>query len=740
MSGTSQATPCVSGIAAVLLSTGKVTGSGATKVENLKKLMASGCMKSGVGKGTPNLAKCLGLSTAKAAPKAPTVSLKPGTYKSASANIKFNTIPGAEIYYSLNGKDVTYKNGVVSSNAWKYGNYGVVISGSKVVVKAIAVSDTNKLVSKQATFTYIFKPAVSSITLASKNGVNKVAKGSSIGIKATVSPAHAANKKIKWSVTTTPANATGVKIDKSGNLKVDKKSTATGCTVIAEATDGSGKRGTLGISIVAASDNLIKSISIPKGNLTKSMNYGANWNYYPVLKRRNGSDPGKANYKSLLSVTSSDTSIATVTSTYSGGNYYINTRALSPGKTTIRLTATDGSGVSFSFELTVKPMVTSVTVTGPSGNRLAAGKGFKPKATVFPEKATNKTLTWSLTAWPGGYTKDNCGVKVNKKTGAVSSSANAALGNYTIKAETAIGKTVSATYSFTLIAAARKVKSITLGKSKANIFRVNNQFGSPTSLTVSITALNVAKGTVTDKNQLKVVSSNPGIATVTYSANSFTVKATGNATGSTNITVSSTDGSGIKKTCKVTVSNPPSAIRLAIPAGRSDSVARTKKLKLKAVIETAYGPVSKASKKVKFVSNNPDLMSVSKSGVVKSKSASGKPIISVSTMDGSNLKADLQLYCCTKLTKLVPVQKRGWMYRGDYGTLVALPLITSEKNDGAKYCEYDIKVNKKGLSVKPNDDYYYGVDIFGLKKGTYKVTIKPNDGNTCKCTFTVIVK
>ena len=68
MSGTSQATPAIAGVGAVLLSTGRVTGTGETKVENLKSWMESGCIKSGVGKGTPNLAKCLGLTTSLSAP------------------------------------------------------------------------------------------------------------------------------------------------------------------------------------------------------------------------------------------------------------------------------------------------------------------------------------------------------------------------------------------------------------------------------------------------------------------------------------------------------------------------------------------------------------------------------------------------------------------------------------------------------------------------------------------------
>ncbi|MBQ7581560.1 MAG: S8 family serine peptidase, partial [Lachnospiraceae bacterium] len=90
-SGTSMATPCVAGAAALILSSGKVTGSGPQRVENLLKLMDKCCDKSGVGMGTPNMAKFFGTAGSTTAPGAPASDYSSGIYQEASLDVRVSS-------------------------------------------------------------------------------------------------------------------------------------------------------------------------------------------------------------------------------------------------------------------------------------------------------------------------------------------------------------------------------------------------------------------------------------------------------------------------------------------------------------------------------------------------------------------------------------------------------------------------------------------------------------------------
>lgn len=236
MSGTSQATPVTAGAAAVIWATLPSNLSGKAKVDALLKKMDSSCSKvtgKGLGKGCIDLAKALGLTNNEAAPKKPEFVTEPGTYPRTSIRVAIKSPdPGCIIYYSTDGKPVTYKNGVLSDNALEYTSMTGIPVGNQasVTVYAIALKRSNRLASPALSGRFTFKPEVSSITVTSTNGISTLAQGTSLTLKAACAPDYAPDKKVTWSLerynnNTASVNdpkVTGVSINASGKITASK--------------------------------------------------------------------------------------------------------------------------------------------------------------------------------------------------------------------------------------------------------------------------------------------------------------------------------------------------------------------------------------------------------------------------------------------------------------------------------------------------------------------------------------
>ncbi|MFN8133691.1 MAG: Ig-like domain-containing protein [Bacteroidales bacterium] len=104
--------------------------------------------------------------------------------------------------------------------------------------------------------------------------------------------------------------------------------------------------------------------------------------------------------------------------------------AIDNGTVTAIATATDGSGVAGYFEITISNQLTpvsSITITGAAGsNTISTDKGtLQLSATVLPETATNKTVTWSLTNGSGeaSISQDGLVTAINNGTVTVTATA-----------------------------------------------------------------------------------------------------------------------------------------------------------------------------------------------------------------------------------------------------------------------------------------------------------------------------
>ena len=121
----------------------------------------------------------------------------------------------------------------------------------------------------------------------------------------------------------------------------------------------------------------VKSISIPS---TLTLLVGQNYTFSPVIT--------DAAASTTLTWTSSNTSVATVNS--SG---FLSTTGV--GSTTIKCTA--HNGVSAQCEVTVNPVLVSGITLNQTEAEMVVGEKLNLSATIAPDNATNKTVTWSST-------------------------------------------------------------------------------------------------------------------------------------------------------------------------------------------------------------------------------------------------------------------------------------------------------------------------------------------------------
>ena len=197
--------------------------------------------------------------------------------------------------------------------------------------------------------------------------------------------------------------------------------------------------------------------------------------------------------------------------------------AVAPGEVVVKATAKDGSGVSATYTVTVKPvMVTSITISG--GTTVAQGKTITLSATVKPDNATNKDVTWSIESGSQYASISASGVLTAKAAGKV-----------TVKATAKDGSGVSATYTVTVKPIL--VSSITISGDK------EVKEGGKITLTATVKPDNAENKGVTWSIQ-----SGSSYASIS-SDGVLTAKAAGKVT----VKATAKDGSGVSATYTVTV-------------------------------------------------------------------------------------------------------------------------------------------------------------------------------------------
>ncbi len=635
--GTSMACAVASGVAAVILSGADQIPAlkdktGKDRVDALYKVMRSNAKKSsssGTGAGMtylPSVFKLKTLDNIYATPAKPKFSLDSKEIIAANETtltITSDTTVGVTIYYTTNGKTPALKKGIVTNGAQEYTGAITIGNAKKVTVKAIAVNHTTGKASKAASATYTFEVNPTKVDITAKNKVTQLAPGSSLSLKASVTPSCAASNKVTWSVT--PADK-GVSVNKAGKVSVAKDADAGIYTVLATAVDkqdapytnaaGSNITGSYEITVLEASAQ-VKSIKLQ--SKTASVNAGDSLNLAEGITVNYADNASGSTGDVVWS--SSKEEIAAVSSAGV-------VTAHKSGTVTITATANDGSGKSASCKVTVKQLATGLRIWGC--RNLTAGKSVTLKADFYPENVSSKKLEWTVS-----------GTGVTVKNGKVTASKKAS-GRYTVTAATTDGSGISKTLSITI--KKDPIKSIKTMYKNITLFTTAGNSNAPTS---GVMRPIVVGGS--SSNDVVYSSSAPGIVSIDKQSGFMEAKSAGKA----KITCTTTDGSNKKASCTVTVSPPASSITVMPVDDNAGYVSVDSPIKLKAEVGTQFGKPVNPKVAMGVTSDYTDFVTVYWNGVVKvnpdaekymsDTEVSKTVVIDVGTEDGSKVQTSYSL-------------------------------------------------------------------------------------------------
>ncbi len=334
--------------------------------------------------------------------------------------------------------------------------------------------------------------------------------GASETLSATVLPEKATYKNLTW----TSSDETIATIDANGKVTSVTPGTA---TITAYSADG---RTTA--TCVVSSNQLTESITLNKTAVEMYVGDEPVRLTATIL-------PETTTDKSVI-WTSSKTSVAIVDDEGS-------ITAVANGTATITATAKDGSGNTASCAVTVKTHVESVSLN-KTEITMYNGKTASLTATVLPSNASNKSLTW---------TSSDDSIATISGSGSSVYVKGISLGKATITATSVDGE-ITASCNVTV---KQYVQSITLDKTATKIYAGNNVL-----LSAEIFPENASN------KYLSWISSNSSVATVSGSGASATVR--GISRGTTTITATADDNSGVKASCSVTIVEKPTAIDLGL--------------------------------------------------------------------------------------------------------------------------------------------------------------------------------
>lgn len=409
----------------------------------------------------------------------------------------------------------------------------------------------------------------------------------------------------------------------------------------------------------------VKSITLNKSDMVLYLNGSATLKAYIT--------PSDATVKTVK-WTSSNTSVLRVSSKGV-------LTPVKPGKAVVTAKTVDG-GLTAKCNVSVEIPATALKLS-KSSLTLYSGKSETVTATISPNNTTNKTVTWT-----SSDTKVAT-VQNGKITGVGG-------GKATITAKTSNGITRTCT-----VTVLKSVSSVSLNNSSVSMYT-----GSTYKLTAAVLPADASNKKVT------WTSGNNGIATVDETGTVKAVKA-----GTVTVTATTADG-GFKATCKVTVLQHVTSVTLD---KTSLVLSRGSEAKLTATVL----PADASSKSVKWESSNPEIVSVSVSGVVTAK-AVGDATVTVITDDGAK-KAVCRINVYESVTGVSLDINEKILYIGESVTINAIVAPSDASNKSINWSSGDPSV----ANVASDGT------VTALKVGEATVTAKTADGgftDTCRIT------
>lgn len=459
--------------------------------------------------------------------------------------------------------------------------HGVAVGTAVITAKAkdsgTASAQLTVNVSKKATL-------VSSVTLS---GPTTVAVSSGIQLSATVLPANAYNKTLYW----TSDNPAAAIVNEDGYVVGVAPGTA---LISATSTDGTLKKGSYLVTVKSTVVPVTNVIAVGTATLYPgAVDYAA----YGIL-------PASAD-DTRVTWTTSNPAVATV-------NAYGVVKAIAGGEAVITATSCDGTNISGSYTVTVKPTINYVTKVSISGHPiLGVGAVDYLAYEIWPADADNKSVTWTSSNPKIAKVDADYGIVTALKKGSTV---------ITAKAKDGSGKTAS----FTL-----QVSDVTTQVSRVEVY-------GNTNLGVGATDYVAYAIWPADANNKSVTwtSSKPSVATVTADTGIVTAV----AEGTTVITAKAKDGSGKSASYTLTVSGSITKVQQVNVYGNANLAVNVKEYLAYEIL-----PVTATNKTVTWTSSNPAVAEVTAdTGVVTTKSA-GTVVITATANDGSGASGSLTI-------------------------------------------------------------------------------------------------
>jgi uncharacterized protein YjdB len=307
----------------------------------------------------------------------------------------------------------------------------------------------------------------------------------------------------------------------------------------------------------------------------------------------------------------------------------------------ITVTAEDGTQKTYVITINRGQAVTGVSLNKPD-TTVAVNATAQLIATVAPDSASNKTVTWSSSN-AAVATVSDAGLVTAKSVGTANIVVTTTDGGYT---DTCV------------ITVVQPVTGVSLNKTETTL-NVN----ATEQLTATVAPENATNKAVTWS------SDNNAVATVS-DAGLVTAVSAGTAT----ITVTTQDG-GYTKTCVVTVVHP-----IAVTGVSLNKTATTLNVNTTEQLTATVVPNNATNKAVTWSSSNNEVASVSQTGLITAQHG-GIATITVTTEDG-NYTAQCEVTVNVPVTGVTLNQNANTLYVGQSEQLIAtvLPADATNKN------------------------------------------------------------
>ncbi|MCM1112098.1 MAG: S8 family serine peptidase [Muribaculum sp.] len=382
---------------------------------------------------------------------------------------------------------------------------------------------------------------------------------------------------------------------------------------------------------------------------------------------------------------------------------------------------------SATYTFAPNPIGVELTAKG-NVTKLAPGGSLTLKAQVLPSYAVSNKVVWSVSPADKGVTVKNGKVSVAK---------DATPGSYSVRA-TAVDKKGNAyaaaapgIYDFTVISSEARVKSIKLKSKTASLYAKGASMNLADGITVTY-----ADGSAGTADDVVWSSSDPSIVYVVPSKTTQEPVAgmiTGRKAGTATITATANDGTGKSASCKVTVKQTATGLKLE----GASKLAAGKSMTLKATIS----PSNVSSKTLEWTVSGGSGVTVKNGKVSAAKNASGTCTVTATTTDApegaQNQSASIQITIVNDPIKSITVQKTLNLFTTAGNSNAPTSALLSATVNGGDPSAVTYTSSAPGIaSVDPTTGL-----VRAKSSGKAKITCAATDGSGKKsvCNVTVSV-